>query len=696
MPTFKRALSSQAAKHTHIIYLRDDGTGETTQEKGHRHKIIQFIRPPVLDIDPETGQQVTQEFEPEPMVAPENGHSHDIGEIELEKPEVLKKDDKALEEAQKLYFAACEWNKESEEKAAESRRYYQGKQWDEDTRREFSNINRPALTFNICASQIRTLSGYQRQNRYDVKFSPIEYGDQATADILDVIVKIAYTITNFWFIDTEVFDDVAKCGLGAYFVYPDYDLDPSGQIKIEMYPWERLKLGPHEKKNCRDMEYFAMITKCSKESLVEEFDGKKDEIETMFTSEDRENPISPSTTERDGTQVTPLYAINRLGIDLLTQNILKIAVWRKEYYRQYIVVDTSTGPVWSADLTDWKKSDAESLKSIEGLRLIPRKRTRIRVTTFAGSTLLSDDYPELPIDNEFPLVPAHAELENGVWYGKLESAKDPQDEFNKRMSTIVDMLNKMDSSGWFYDKTTFPNAEQGKKLLKETSKPGFAIEVEDTNNLPKRVEGMPYPQEQERLAQLMLNIMDRISNINAELLGQKSNAESGVAEESRRNQALIGNEFIFDNVKFARKDVARWTVAWFKKVYPPERIMRILNQQAIKNPDMKIAGEPIDAYSYDQIYELLNNADLTKYDVAIEESQYGPTTRMHTLQTMLQLIQQGAPIPTDLIAPLLPVPEGERKKIEGRIQQMMSQQQQQAAATTNAEVMKAGGKPPAA
>ena len=61
--------------------------------------------------------------------------------------------------------------------------FYKGKQWDADVVEKLKREKRPFLTFNKIKPILRSLSGWQRQNRQDLQVLPRRGGIQPLAEI---------------------------------------------------------------------------------------------------------------------------------------------------------------------------------------------------------------------------------------------------------------------------------------------------------------------------------------------------------------------------------------------------------------------------------------------------------------------------------------------------------------------------------
>lgn len=91
-------------------------------------------------------------------------------------------------------------------------------------------------------------------------------------------------------------------------------------------------------------------------------------------------------------------------------------------------------------------------------------------------------------------------------------------------------------------------------------------------------------------------------------------------------------------------------------------------------------------YTLEEITELLEEADLTKYDVAVGESAFNPTTKRANFLVWAELARNGQPVPPTLLVDLSDLPEKDRVKVE--IEKMMMQSQQAEQAKQQTEIQK--------
>jgi hypothetical protein len=172
------------------------------------------------------------------------------------------------------------------------------------------------------------------------------------------------------------------------------------------------------------------------------------------------------------------------------------------------------------------------------------------------------------------------------------------------------------------------------------------------------VEGAKVPTEIIELLSIESQTLRGIMNINLEMEGSQSNAQSGIAILERKKQGLVGNEFLFDNFTIAKVKIGRLLAAMIQKYYSPERIMRIVYNENMKTP-VQIGGNPLEGQE-EELQALIENTDLTKYDVVVGESGWSPTTRMANAQMWTELASKGLPIPMSFLIELFDLPNKDK------------------------------------
>lgn len=717
--------SPDANGRYHIVYINSE-TGVSGMSPdpidGHTHEVIYDpprepvepteAIPPQIDpmtgmpmIDPATGQpdqgQPANPGDPgkeigEWIVSPggEDFHEHVLQDYKAKEPKKTEKNEEILKDCLSLWREALSITSESRKKGHESEDFYKGKQWDETVERTLNALDRAALTINEIGPAIDTLIGYQMEQRTDLKYLPQESGDQRVADIMNVLSKQILDGCYYQREKTKVFKDQCVSGFGALNVYMDFEKSIQGVPIVERFPWDDVVYGPHEKEDLSDAEYEIKSRMKSIASLKQMFGDKAEEIETSYKHycgqypdlEKGDNGVSGTHTDyRNAKKLDDQpYTVDGTFplVDVQKKQFRLVQCSRKTYKEVTVIFNQDENFFFTA--YDWDKKDLNLARALPGFQSITQMKTRMRITKFCGSVILSDENPaDLPL-HDFYTIPAYGYRQNGEFWGKVEIAKDPQREINKRRSQVMDQMNRLGASVYYVEPETFKDNNEKERFKKNRSKPGSVFDVNDVGRTPKLEEGADLPQGVVQIMQMDQQNLQRLLNVIVEQGGAN---ESGVMFLEKKKGRLTGNQFLFDNLSFAEQKLGKILLALVQRFYPPERIQRILNAQYSKQK-FELGGQDYSTYSKDEIIEMLENADLSEYDVIVTESSFSPSTRLGIAKVLFELISQGAQVPPELPLEFVDMPSDVRLRITERMQQQTEQGAQAQADTSNSEITK--------
>lgn len=687
--------------HKHFAYINEEtGVGVTSVDKGHAHPIKYdeqmggwFVE---TNISPKTGK----------------GHAHVLYEYSPEitlKPDEDENSDNDI--VANVYALFSQWvsdDEENIERAIDSEKFAWGDQWDLSIKKDLESEGRSALTMNSMERMIDGLLGEQRQERTDLKYLPQEGGDQTGADIMTHTSKWICERTNFAREESKVFEDTVVVGRGLFNIDVSFKDNIEGDIVIEKFPWSDVVFGPHEKEDLEDCEGLIKHKLYSKAKIKSLYPNKAKEIEksfltTILTDQLTVYPntvatdVSDSLGSYDGAvssssgnmQEAPSFPLTTgkfANIDIARKELRVFECWRKMFTTVSVAVNPNDGFVQV--LEGWKPSDVAQIQTIPGIYIIPKELVKMRITTVVGNVLISDEYPaDLPTQ-DFYIVPVYAKKKGGQWKGKVWGGIDAQREINKRRSQAIDIGNQS-GYGWFYDDTTFSGegSRDAMDFKKNISSPNFAIKIADVKNPPMRVEGLKFPAEIVRL--LEMSEANLQATMALELSPGGAN-ESGSHMLQRKKAHMAVNEYLFDNLAFAKKKIGKLLVGLIQKYFSPERIMRIINNKAAKmGPDeMLVGGQPIGNYTPEQLYEVLSTTDFALYDVEVSESRYSPTNMLAMFMSLSEMARSGLAVPPELLIEFVDAPAEAKQKAKALIAQQSQAQQSAADATQRTEVNK--------
>lgn len=678
MPELLKTSTDGEGKHPHyhIVYLREDGSGVTSNNDDHEH-VVEYREPveEIIDQDPNsvTSGAVLKEAEAGGwFVLPEIDHEHVLENYAVKEQKPKEEEGEIVEEVARRYCEAQKLEEDSREAGYKADDAYSGKHWDEKEKKKFKGKGRAAVTVNKTEGLIDNLTGYQQQNRTDIKYIPTEGGDGRVADILNIVVKNILEKCSFAREETKTFLDAAIVGRGLFNIYTDFERNIQGDIIVEKFKWDEASFGAHEKEDLSDCDIAFKEKWYSISKLKEMYPEKADK----FTPEQRD--------VRKPTGIAEDWDV-RLRSDEFVNTVTKeykvVEAQRKVYKRVFILANSEDGFVFDAE--GWSEKDVNAAKSLPGFSKIPRVSFKMRIIKIASTTLLEDDIIE---DDEFSLVPLYAKFRNNEFWGKVKGVIELQQLINKSYSQFIDIINKVSNYGWFYDSETFPTDREKKKFKETCSSAGFLAEVNDVNKIPVKTEGVKFPSELVNAIAMFNQDIREIMNVNLDMQGLGGGADSGIAMKQKIVQQLIGNDFLFDNQSFAKKKLGQIIVKKIKKEYTPERILRIVASEADRDKELEINGRPFAPEDAEAIIRILRDDDLTKYDVIVSESSTSPSAMMGNFLAMLELAGRGVPIPPEAIMVFAPIPD--KKKVMEALQNQQAQQAQSEDKKYDTEILK--------
>lgn len=672
MAGFLMVAKDDGIGHYHIAYIAEDGFGITSLSDGHSHT----IEPANIQL-----QEGIPPTAIPSVVVGVNGHSHELEEYQTNPPTLDEDWEELAKDVMLDYSEAKEYELESIERGEESEKMYCGEQWEKE---DIDSIpeGRASLVIDRLEEKIDNLSGYQRQNRTEIKYLPTENGDNAVADVLNIIVKNALDNCYYQREKTKVFEDQAIVGRGIFHIYEDYERNIEGTIIVERFPWDEVLFFPHEKEDLSDCDG-VIKTKWFSESKIKE----------MYPDEFKN--ISPSSKDYLGVSKTKdeWHTVGNIE-EFIDKNAHKYRVIeriKKVYERPYIIVNPVDGFVYNAQ--GWNKKDIMSIKSIPGFTVVPRVTYNMRMTVMVGGKVVDDGFIE---EMDFDVIPVYAHRRRGKWWGKIEKVKDLQRLINKTYSQFVDIISKVVNYGYFYDSQTFPNKRAKDRFLKNASIPGFTQEITDVGRPPLKEEGVRFPTEIVNAIALFNQNMREILNINLDMLGFSNSERSGTAMRQKIAQQLLGNDYMFDNLSFAEKILGKIILSKIKKIYSTERIIRIIGKEMNNNPELTIGGQPVTDVNVEAIARILRDINISDYDVVVGESSASPSAMMGNFLMLMELAGKGVPIPPEAIITFAPTPNKDKilQALEAsHAQQQASEEMKYKTEIAKTLIAKKGGQP---
>jgi len=244
---------------------------------------------------------------------------------------------------------------------------------------------------------------------------------------------------------------------------------------------------------------------------------------------------------------------------------------------------------------------------------------------------------------------------------------------------------------------------------------------------------MPLSQGHAQLAAENAQDLKEASGVNPDLLATDSKSQSGRAILLKQRQGLVMIQEMLDNYAVTKKLIGRFILSQLREVFTVDSALRVVGDEFIKEaftvpvtaiiqrgldklaegkdnevtelerasmlqypsnsadtPVVDENNELVPAVDFDGaiqlINQVLNDAEIGKYDVAVGEGPFNETVRLSNFLALADLAQQGVPIPPNVLIEMSLIPENEKKKIiaqmeqQAALQAQIAQQEQEAQA----------------
>lgn len=630
-------------------------------------------------------------------------------------------DEKVVEVSQNAYDEARSaldaWNRE----ARTDLNFYLSDQWDDADKQKLINKGVPVLTLNYIKKTIDLITGFQRQNRSDIRYFPIEGGDALVAEVLSMISMWVMKTNDSRFYLSEAFKDGLNTGIGWIAPEVDYSKDPiNGDIFIRHESPFNMLYDPYFKRvDLSDCNYIIRHKLLNKDIAIELWPDYEDRINAVAGAR-------PDQTFRQD----PNVPVDR------GQMVLVMEYWYRSYSMKNFIVSEN------GEFEEIEDEDMEDLVLPDGAEIIKKKMPEMRVAIMVGKDHSGGGSPVVVVNdispyatNEYPFIPIFCYLTNSAsdWDKKLQGLirpmRDSQREKNKRRSSIMQIVSTIASSGYDMEKGAYDDINAFRS--------GGAGKIFERNRGFSPAMRLPAPEMPASIIQLEQMFTNDIAVIGAspEMLGHVGEKGSaGITIQLRQKQGMVGMQEVFDNLSMAVQKFGRMLVELIVGNFDRDKIERILGEdmpykmeiealtkqltqmeQQLKqmaqtmhqlgdretdNPQEHEQMEAQEVQLQRQTMEMTAqfqqgqqelarlNAEQqefwvrwddlevnSRYDCSVSETIENETHRISVLSTMQQAQQYGMPVPMELMLDYSGLPEKAKEKA---VQQMRAQQEAQA------------------
>jgi hypothetical protein len=555
--------------------------------------------------------------------------------------------------------------------------FLEGKQFSDEERAKLTREGRPIVEKNNIAPIFRVLMGYQRQNRYELKYMPGNDGS-GTQDIAEAITATAKQISERnqqdW-IDSQVFQDGLTTGRGFWDARLDFTNNALGEVKLNCKDPFSILIDPEadsydpnnseggwqfftETKWMSPVDVFLLYNHDAYEKIVDYGTRGMPAVATDYaydgqfhTAPERYFGLDYFLNDRYshniGMYTSPFNHINQYRklvrvLDTQHRKLKKVKYFYDlETGGEAVIPDVFTNEQ-IARIVQWVRMNNIPLDIRQGYKKM------VRWTVTAGNRVLWDKWS--PYGERMTLTAFFPYFRRGKTRGMIDDLIDPQREINKRASAMLHVIMTTANSGWMWEEGAMTEDEE-RKLEMWGSRPGIHVKYREGFNAPQKIEPSAPPTSFQKIIMDSKEDLKFISGVNDSAMGNLDRVQSGRAIQARQRQTVLGAETYFDNFSRSRELLGRQYLYLIQNFYNEPRIVRA---QAGRDADQELQINARNAAG-----EIMNNVSIGNYEVAIEEAPVSATFMQGQFQELLELMQQGVPIPWDVAIELSTMPNKE-------------------------------------
>lgn len=461
----------------------------------------------------------------------------------------------------------------------------------------YPQFNYQNFSFNFIQQPCNMVTGYQRQHRKSINYTPIEGSKQAYSD--DLTQTITYANNYRYILDKFSKACELSCISGEVLIQPylDYTDDPiNGTLDIKIWEYNSFLRDPYYRNaDMSDCNLVWCQQYISKKEGMGRFPEKAELIRQMS-----------GLGNKDG----KFYFLPE-NYNLARNQLLVLSyVWFKSKRNKKVLYNQDDGLIY-----EYQENDVvveELIEKTGGQYEV----VKIEVPTWRQAVVLNDQLMYLGLNplgfDECPFIPVFwnrsPELApyNLRVRSLVRSLRDSQFLLNRRVILNHDISESSLNSGFYRIENAIVNEEelrysgQGKDII---VKEGNAIADVIQKIVPNAV-----PPSDLQLADQLVDFIYKVSGVNQELMGMASDTNTGIQEMLRQGAGLITLQKYFDQWDMSLKLLGNLEAKIIRN-WSPSKIERILGHEA--SPEF-----------YARIY--------SKYDVLVAEG----------LNTTIQLQQE--------------------------------------------------------
>lgn len=553
--------------------------------------------------------------------------------------------------------------------------YYDHEQWTPEEKQALEDRGQAPLVYNVIAQSVNWVIGSEKRGRTDFRILPREESDTKAAETKTALLKYLSDVNKTPFDVSRAFEDTTKVGVG-WLEDGAAEPDDGGEFVYSKYETWRNMLwdSASVEMDLSDARYLSR-SKWLDEDILLALAPERADLIRRSTSSDA---YGTDGIARDADEIMDSQEeyLDNGSFERTTngtndrRRVRTIEMWFRKPMRLMKIIAGEQKFV--GELFD--KENPQHKQKIMAGTIIAEERLVMRVHVAIMTTKGLIHLSESPYKHDrFPFTPiwGYRRGRDLMPYGLIRGIRDVQDDINKSASKALYILN---SNKVIMDEGAVDDIEE---LREEVADPAGIIVKKKGKDLTLDVDRGLDQSHVMRMNQSM-GMIQSVSGVTDELLGRETNAQSGVAVQSRQQQGMMSTAKLFDNLRYAKQLQGEIQLSLIEQYFTEEKTFRITNERG--------------SGSWKTINDGLPDNDIvrSKADFVISQDEWRATMRRAQSEQLMaqmgQMDSQVALVMLDLVIDSMDIPN--REEMVKRIRSINGQRDPDATELTPEEEAK--------
>lgn len=499
------------------------------------------------------------------------------------------------------------------------------------------------LVYNKIAPAVRWVTGTEKRTRIDFKVFPRSSNDRDGAENKTKVLKYLSDVNKSQYSRSRAFADAVKVGVG--WLEGGVRSDPTKSLIFDRYEsWRNLIYDSHGvESDLSDGRYIfrrkqvdldiselmfpervdVLRSGASYSELLDAADSDFWYMGQRMSVRGPDGLASPMGSRNTFVDSSASFVNRRARVKLI-----------EAWYRMPQKVKLLTGGGMNGSLFDPNDDYHVWLAQQKASSVIERVSMRVRCAVFIRGSLLQDVISPYR-HNEFPFTPIWGNrrgIDNAP-YGMIRAMRDPQEDFNKRMSKALFSLSTRRIT---MDKDAHEDKEE---LREEAARPDAILEFKAGSKYEMHTD-VEIAEAHIEYARIDERMIQDSSGVSDELMGRKTNAVSGKAIEARQDQGSTVTTDYFDALRLAVQLHGQKQLSLSEQFMTDEQDIRIIGERSgydfltINKPVVdKDTGQPT----------LLNDITKDQADFIVSAQDFRESAREAAYDKMMEMVTKLPP-----------------------------------------------------